>query len=347
MIRPESLQYLAVEQFGRDAFVARLLLSALNFGLIQRLAEYETMDRSSLFNGMPFDRCGQSVLVEALQHGRVIECIKGQDVDFRLTPEFRNVLPFLELLHVRLKFAELVAADFFTQADAWLTSSDAFMSKSRLFEYFDYRRCLEVTPENCRHAARWMTLTTVLTRYEASVCCDLVDFGRFCRMLDIGGNSGEFAVQVCRRYAQLFADVADLPVVCHVGRNHVQNAGLTDRIRFREFDLASERIPAGFDVITFKSVLHDWPDQIVLDLLTRAYAALPPDGTVVIFERTAWDTTQYPLTFSQLPVALFLRSYRGPEFYRRELVHAGFTGISVTEFVLDVPFVVITARKAS
>lgn len=346
MIRAESLQHLAVEQFGRDAFVARMLLSALNFGLIQRLAERESIDRQTLFSGVPLDSCGQIVLMDVLQQGRIIEYVPGQIVDVRLTGVFRDILPFLELLHVRLKFAELVATDFFMQADAWLSSSDAFMAKSRLFEYFDYRRCLEITPENCRHAARWMTLTTVLTRYEASACCDLVDFGRFRRMLDIGGNSGEFAIQVCRRNAQIFAEIADLPVVCHVGREHVQNAGLTDRIGFRVLDLAGDVIPPGFDVITFKSVLHDWPDEIVSDLLTRSFAALPLDGVVVIFERIAWDVTQFPLTFSQLPVALFLRSYRSPEFYQHELARVGFMDIQVTQFVLDVPFLVVIARKS-
>lgn len=347
MIRPESLRYLAVEQFGRDAFVARMLLSALNFGLIQRLAECESIDRPTLFSAVPADVCGQTVLVDVLRQGGIIEDVPGQSTAVRLTGAFRDILPFLELLHVRLKFAELVAGDFFMQADAWLSSSDEFMSKSKLFEYFDYRRCLEITPENCRHAARWMTLTTVLTRYEASVCCDLVDFRRFRRMLDIGGNSGEFAIQVCERYADLSAEIADLPVVCHVGQEHVKNAGMAPRIGFRVFDLAGEAIPSGFDVITFKSVLHDWPDEIVSDLLTRSFASLPADGTVVIFERRAWDVTQFPLTFGQLPVALFLRSYRTPEFYQRELIRAGFMDINVTQLVLDVPFLVVTARKTA
>lgn len=347
MIRKESLQYLAIEQFGRDAFVARMLLSALNFGLIQRLADCESIDRQTLFNDVPADHFGQNVLLSVLHQGQIIENLPEKPAEVRLTGAFRDILPFLELLHVRLKFAELVAADFFMQADPWLSSSDSFMSKSKLFEYFDYRRCLDITPENCRHAARWMTLTTVLTRYEASACCDLVDFRRFHRMLDIGGNSGEFAIQVCRRHAHLSAEIADLPVVCHVGQEHVKNAGMRLRIGFRVFDLAGETLPFGFDVITFKSVLHDWPDEIASDLLARSFAALPVDGAVVIFERVAWDVTQYPLTFSQLPVALFLRSYRTSEFYQRELTSAGFGDVRTTQFVLDVPFIVVIARKSA
>ncbi|MBL8813099.1 MAG: hypothetical protein JNM43_23225 [Planctomycetaceae bacterium] len=345
MIRPESLQYLSVDRFGTDPFVSRLLLSALNCGLIDRLTQTNAVDEKSLFAGLPFDECGRKVMIDTLKLGRVIEGDRGEGARIRLTEEFRGVLPFLELLHVRLRFAELVASDFFTQTDAWLISNDAFMSKSRLFEYFDYRRCLEVTSENCRHAARWMTLTTVLTRYEAPVCCDLLDFGQFHRMLDIGGNSGEFAVQTCQRSPGLIVEVADLPVVCHVGQQHVQSCGMSDRVTFRVFDLAAEPVPEGFDLVTFKSVLHDWPDGVVSDLLERVFAALPPGGTVLIFERMAYDVGRFSVTFSQLPVALFLRSYRHAEFYKRELERIGFAMTSVTEFVLDVPFSLITARK--
>lgn len=347
MIRPESLEYLAVDQFAADPFIARILLSALNCGLIERLIPNQEVDALTLFAGLPFDACGQKVLTETLMLGRIIERPASAASGLRLTEAFRRVLPFLELLHVRLRFAELVASDFFTQTDAWLISNDAFMSRSRLFEYFDYRRCLDVTAENCRHAARWMTLTTVLTRYEAQVCGDLLDFVQFHRMLDVGGNSGEFAIQICQRNPGLTVTVADLPVVCHLGQQHVQSCGMGDRIAFRVFDLAAECVPAGFDLVTFKSVLHDWPDEVVSSLLERVFAALPPGGTVLIFERMTYDVGRFPVTFSQLPVALFLRSYRHAQSYRTELERIGFATTSVTEFVLDVPFALITARKPS
>ncbi len=345
MIRPESLEYLKVDQFGTDPFVARMLLSALNCGLIDRIIRCDQTDEETLFAGLPFDRTGRRILIETLTHGKVIQAVAGSLSQVSLTDEFRRLLPYLELLHVRLRFAELVASDFFAQTEAWLTSNDAFMSSSRLFEYFDYRRCLTVTPENCRHAARWMTLTTVLTRFESPACCDLLNFGQFTRMLDVGGNSGEFAVQVCRRNPALTVEVADLPVVCHVGQQHVEHAGLADRIRFRVFNLAAEDVPEGFDVVTFKSVLHDWPDEAVEDVLTRVFAALPPSGAVSIFERMSYDIGRFPLTFSQLPVALFLRSYRHADFYQQVLERIGFEGIAVQEFVLDVPFMLMTAHR--
>lgn len=63
-----------------------------------------------------------------------------------------------------------------------------------------------------------MTITTRLTRHEALVCMKYHDFGQYRRMLDVGGNSGEFALQVCRRHPDLRATVLDLPFHLVTGR---------------------------------------------------------------------------------------------------------------------------------
>ena len=45
---------------------------------------------------------------------------------------------------------------------------------------------------------------------------DVVDLAGRRRMLDVGGNSGEFLLQVCRRNPELQGTVIDLPLVCDV-----------------------------------------------------------------------------------------------------------------------------------
>jgi hypothetical protein len=111
-----------------------------------------------------------------------------------------------------------------------------------------------------------MKLTTTLTRYEAPVCVEHYDFSAHQRMLDLGGNSGEFAIQVCRRTPPLQACVVDLPVVCHVGMRHVAEQKLSDRIQFQPLNFTQDPIPGGYDLITCKSVLHDWPDEYTIHI---------------------------------------------------------------------------------
>ena len=67
-----------------------------------------------------------------------------------------------------------------------------------------------------------MRFTTALTRYESGACIANHDFSPYERMLDVGGNSGEFALRVCQRHSRLRATVYDLPLVCDIGERHVR-----------------------------------------------------------------------------------------------------------------------------
>ena len=88
-----------------------------------------------------------------------------------------------------------------------------------------------------------MRITTTLTRYEALACLDLYDFGRHQRMLDVGGNSGEFVLQAVRRHPALRGAVLDLPLVCEIGMEHVLGEPECARIGFINADVRADPMP--------------------------------------------------------------------------------------------------------
>jgi SAM-dependent methyltransferase len=214
-----------------------------------------------------------------------------------------------------------------------------------MFQLFDYRRCLEPTPQNYAQVRAWMRITSTLTRYEALACLELHDFGRHRRMLDVGGNSGEFLLQLCRRHAELSGTVLDLPLVCEIGMEHVLAEPEATRISFLKGDVRSDPLPAGYDLIGFKSMLHDWPPAEADGFLAKAAAALAPGGTLLIFERTPLRLAGKTPPFSLIPTMLFFRSYRPPAEYAARLEALGLREVVVREVQLDTPFFVLTARK--
>jgi len=182
-----------------------------------------------------------------------------------------------------------------------------------------------------------------LTKYEAHACLDRHDFSRYRQLLDVGGNSGEFAAQICARHLQLQATVLDLPVVCQVGQAHLRGRPEAARIRFLAGDARTDPWPESIDVITFKSVLHDWPDDEAMLLLTRARGALRPGGTLVIFERTRMPLADGPLPYSATPMLLFARSFRDEAWYRSRFNELGFTNARTQHVTLDTPFMIVEA----
>ncbi len=335
-----TTEFLIIEQYLHDALQARTLQAAFEMGVIDQLGESGAISQRLLFRNRACDAAGADFLTRVLVRAGVLR-LKESLID--LTPEFRTALQYRELLLTKLQFSELVAADFFTRMPQLLSSSEEFMATSKLFELFDYSRCYEVTPQNCLQASRWMKLTTMLTRYEAPVCCDHFPFAERHRMLDLGGNSGEFAVQACRRAPLLEVTVADLPVVCHVGERHVSSFDEGSRIRFQALHFINDQLPTGHDLITCKSVLHDWPDDLTEVIVRKCFQALPAGGRLLIFERQQWNIDEYAMGYGLLPVLLFFRSYRRPEFYTALLKAVGFSDVRVQIILLEVPFMLITA----
>lgn len=337
-----STDFLIIEPFLQDAIQARTLQAAFELGIIDALDSQGPIPESQLLLVRACDAAGGRFLLQVLTRSGVVN-LSNELV--QLTDNFRSALRFRDLLLTKLQFTELVAADFFNRMPQLLSSSEEFMETSKLFELFDYSRCMEITPQNCLQAARWMKLTTTLTRYEAPVCVEHFDFFAHHKMLDLGGNSGEFAIQVCRRTPELQAGVADLPVVCHVGKRHVAEQLLSDRIQFHPLNFTQDPIPEGYDLITCKSVLHDWPDEYAAHIMKSAFTALAPGGRFLIFERQQWDFHAEASPYGSLPVMLFFRSYRKPEFYVSALEAAGFHSIKIRTIRLDLPFMLISADK--
>ena len=262
-----------------------------------------------------------------------------------LTTNFRRTMPYRDLMLSKIEFSNLISNDLQQYFDLFITDIRAFMEKSQVFELFGYHRCFEITPENLEATRRWMRITTCLTRHEARVIAKQANFSAFRNMLDIGGNSGEFALQLCKENPDLSACVADLPVVCAVGREHVGDEPEQASIDFLACDALRGPLPTGHDLVTFKSILHDWPLEAVKIFLDNAYRALDPGGSLIICERGPLDLEAENISFAMVPMLLFSRSFRAPCFYQDILEDLGFLNITVKAFRLDTEFFLIQATR--
>lgn len=339
---PDPPAYLCVDAFLGDMVGTRALATAFALGLIAALAAGDERPLADLAARAALDDKAARLLVGMLAANNVVQQ-RGERVG--LTGEFRHALHYEDLLLAKMEFCALVATDFLDLFPSLLAAPGEFVARARIFELFSYGRAVDDTAENRARTARWVRLTTALTRHEAGECLRRVDLSACRRFLDVGGNSGEFAVQVCRSQPQIEATVVDLPVVCALGRAHVRAQPEGARIRFVAATIGGRDLPRGFDVVSFKSMLHDWPDHDMEAFVAAAFAALVPGGSVLIFERGAVEVGPRQIPYSLLPLLLFFRSYRQPEDYVRVLAGSGFVDIQVLTMVLEMPFVLIVGRK--
>jgi hypothetical protein len=326
-----------------DAAKSRALASAFELGLIDQLAAGGPVSFSALRAKLRCDEKGLRMLLRLLRANEVIE---QRDDLIRLTPLFHAALRYRDYIEMKLFLGDFVLHDLGDHFTTLISDPAAFHHHARLFNLFSYDGCLRDSAESRDAARRWMRITTCLTRYEGPACLEHYDFSVHRRMLDIGGNSGEFARRVCMWHPKISTLVMDLPVVCRVGAEHLKGKPEAERIRFLEGNALVDPIPRGFDLITFKSMLHDWPEQETMRFLKRAAEALEPGGVMLIFERSPLESGDCEIAFSVLPFLLFFRSFRDSSWYENRLRALGLTDVATTTLRLDTPFHIITGRKS-
>ncbi|MBZ5561214.1 MAG: methyltransferase domain-containing protein [Acidobacteriia bacterium] len=102
------------------------------------------------------------------------------------------------------------------------------------------------------------------------------------RMLDVGGGSGAYSIAFAKASEKLRADLLDLPAVLPIAQRHIEKAALTDRITTRAGDLRTDKLGEGYNLVFVSAICHMLNPDENLDLMKRCYAALAPQGRLVI-----------------------------------------------------------------
>lgn len=106
---------------------------------------------------------------------------------------------------------------------------------------------------------------------------------RYHTVVDVGAAQGCVPVQLALAHPHLRGGGFDLPSVGPIFEAYVARFQLADRLRFYPGDFFTDELPTA-DVLVMGHILHDWDSAEKRTLLTKAYAALPPGGALVIYE---------------------------------------------------------------
>jgi hypothetical protein len=160
------------------------------------------------------------------------------------------------------------------------------------------------------------------------------DLGRYRRLLDIGGGSGAFDIEICRQYGDLRAAVFDLPHVAAIAKEKIDSAGFNDRIATIGGSFFGA-FPEGYDLHLFSMIMHDWDEAKNKALLRRSYESLAPGGAVVISELLVNDDKTGPAPAALMSLNMLIetegRNYT-PAEYGAWLARAGFVDIQTVWF---------------
>jgi len=164
-----------------------------------------------------------------------------------------------------------------------------------------------------------------------------VDLSNARTLLDVGGGTGAFSITLCEAFPQLKATIVDFPTVADIGKEYVEEAGLSDRITFIPGEALKTEWPRNQDVILMSYLFSGVPGERHEELITRAYDHLAPAGRVLIHDFVVSADRKGPKLAAlwQLQHTAFTPHAHSLDdgWLADQLTSAGFADVSVTPMI--------------
>jgi hypothetical protein len=166
---------------------------------------------------------------------------------------------------------------------------------------------------------------------ETGAMLDAYDFSGIGVLADVGGGNGSLLIEVLRRYPQLKGILFDLGHVVGRAKDRLTSEGMAGRCSIVEGSFF-ESIPGGADAYILRHVIHDWNDELAVQILKNVRKAVPAHGRILIVEFSVPPANQPSIAKD---VDMIMMVYTGGlertrEEYAALLHQAGFQLSSVT-----------------
>ena len=152
------------------------------------------------------------------------------------------------------------------------------------------------------------------------------------RLVDCGGGDATNVIALCERNPRLNAVVFDQPDVCEIAKLKIEAHGIGNRVTTYPGELFSTPFPADVDAVLMSHLLTIWSPEKNVELLGRAFSALPSKGKIYLFNMAVDNDESGP--FSSALGSLYFQCVATGQgrLYRREefqsfLKMAGFVDI--------------------
>jgi 3-hydroxy-5-methyl-1-naphthoate 3-O-methyltransferase len=149
-------------------------------------------------------------------------------------------------------------------------------------------------------------------------------------VLDVGGGSGVFSIEIAKAQPSLRATVMEIAAVCVEAERYIAASGLAERIHTETVNMFTQAWPTGHDAHFLSNILHDWSDDTCRLLVKKSFDALASGGRILLHEMLMNDDGCGPLPAAAFSLLMLLGT-RGRQYSLSELrgflEPAGFTDV--------------------
>ncbi len=145
-------------------------------------------------------------------------------------------------------------------------------------------------------------------------------------LMDVGGNTGKFALQCVTQIPGLEVTIVDLPDTLKAAEKIITEKGFGDKIHFFAADMLDDKndLPHGFDAIWMSQFLDCFSEEQIHSILTRAVRSMDEHSSLFILElfwdRQKYEASSYSLNATSLYFTCLAngnsRMYHSTDMYR-------------------------------
>jgi len=300
----EVLETIGCKLFTRERTLGQYLAWSVQTGLFDLLSRHPEVSISEASAATPLTECGADSLLGVLcALGLVGRSATGR---YRIADASRDYFVSGSPYFV----GDQLPSSGFPIPGPYLRDKIGFLSRARLW-------WLGLKP-----AIRYGSTLRLENQHARNLgaCVSAVRTGEFsdvCRIVDIAGGSGAFAIPLAVDYPEKQVILADLPYAVRNVRPLLRAHNLGERVRLRELD--AFRLPWNIpdcDGIFIGNFLHGFDDESCALVCREGFRRLSPGGRLWIHEMLWRDSMDGPLMTALWHAAM--RS-AGPGRQRTEL----------------------------
>jgi hypothetical protein len=173
-------------------------------------------------------------------------------------------------------------------------------------------------------------------------------------LMDVGGNTGKFAMYCVTHMPGLHVTIVDLPDTLKAAEKNIADAGLSARINFYTADMLDpeSELPEGLDAVWMSQFLDCFSESEIHSILSRAAKSMDENSLLYILElfwdRQKYEASSYSLNATSLYFTCLAngnsRMYHSTDMYR--LIEQ--SGLKVVESTdqIGISHTLVKCRKA-
>jgi hypothetical protein len=286
--------------FAPIVFQATLALRDLGVLAALKKARKQGLDAESIATELGLPLYGIKVLLEA---GLGAEIVYLDDGRFYLT-----------------KTGYFILTDKLTQVNMNFVADVCYQPMTKL-----QTAIIEGQPAGLKELGPWQTIYQGLTQLPEHVQRSWFDFDHFYsdaafpdvlplvfknsprHILDVGGNTGKWAVKCLEYDEQVRITIIDLPGQLDKAKENLEQAGFAGRFSTQATDLLAdtEEFPSNFDVIWMSQFLDCFSESQIVKILNRVKSAMDTNSRLYILE-VFWDRQKFKASaFSLVNTSLY------------------------------------------